>query len=327
MTTLVTGATGFIGSHLVELLLKRKMTVRVLLRKTSSTAWLKGLPVEFMYGDLFDRDALAAAVRNVDYVYHSAGLTKAKTEKEYFHANTTGTTNLLEAALKEAPRIKRFVLVSSQTACGPSPTKSPVTELAPPHPITSYGRSKLAAERECTRLGGSIPVTIVRPPAVFGPRDKDVFEFFNTINKGLQPIVGFGEKYVSLIHVMDLVRGIVLAGESNHAGGQTYFISSREVYDWSTVGEITQKILEKRVIRVRIPEFGVYTIAAFAEFFSLFSRKPALINFEKARDMVQDYWTCDSSKAKHDFGFEQEISLEAGIGETIGWYKEKGWLK
>jgi dihydroflavonol-4-reductase len=326
MKALVTGASGFIGSHIVDLLLSRGHSVRVLLRKTSSTAWLKGLPVEFMYGDLFDVDALQAAARTVDYVYHSAGLTKAKTKEEYFRANTLGTKNLLEATLAGSPGLRRFVLLSSQTAGGPSLSKSPATEEAAPHPITTYGKSKLEAEKETLRYGERIPVTIVRPPAVYGPRDKDVFEFFHTMNKGLQPIVGFNEKYVSLIHVGDLVRGILMAGESDRAVNQTYYISSREVYGWKEVGNITKRLLGRRVLRVRVPEAGVYAVAAFSEFFALFSPKPALINLEKARDMVQDYWTCDSSKAKRDFGYEQEISLEDGIRNSIEWYRDQGWL-
>ena len=326
MKTLVTGASGFIGSHLVELLLARKYAVRVLLRRTSSTAWLKDLPVEYVYGDLFDEQALADAVKDVDYVYHSAGVTKAKTPEEYFRGNATGTRNLLEAVRRHNSGIKRFIQISSQTAAGPSVSMTPITEDAVPHPITTYGKSKLRAEEECHRVASAFPVTIVRPPAVYGPRDKDIFEFFKTVSKGLQPVVGFSEKFVSLIHVSDLVRGFVMAGESERAAGNTYFISSRTTYGWSEIGRITKTIMEKKVLRIRIPEAGVYCIAAVAEVMAKFSPKPALINFEKARDMVQDYWTCDPSKAKRDFGFEEQISLEEGIRNTVEWYRKAGWL-
>ena len=326
MRALVTGATGFIGSHLVELLLKKHYAVRVLLRKTSDTIWLKGLPVEYVYGDLFDEAALQKAVTDVDYVFHSAGVTKAKTKEEYFRGNTEGTKNILEATLHHNPALRRFIQISSQTAAGPSPSKVAVTEEAPCHPITSYGRSKLGAEQLCLAKRDVLPITIVRPPAVYGPRDKDIFEFFNTMGKGLQPMVGLHEKYVSLIHVSDLVRGFVLAAESDVSKGETYFISSRSIYGWKEVGEITRRLLARSVVRLRIPASGVYAIAGVSEFFGLFSKKPVLINIEKAKDMVQDYWTCDSSKAKRDFGYEQEISLEQGIGSTLDWYKERGWL-
>ena len=326
MKVLVTGGNGFIGSHLVELLLSRHYSVRCLVRTTSDLTWVKGLAVEFIHGDLFDHDALRKAVENVDYVFHSAGVTKAKTKEEYYRGNTTGTKNLLEVTRTYNPSLKRFVHVSSQAAVGPSPSRVPIDEDTPAHPITTYGKSKWQAEEECLKVSNTLPVTIVRPPVVYGPRDKDVFEFFHTLKKGLQPTVGFGEKLVSMIHVQDLVRGFVMAAESDVAAGRTYFISSKGVHGWKEIGEAAQNAMNRKALRIRLPESVVYVVAAFAEFFSLFSSKPALINFEKARDMVQDYWTCDASRAKQDFGFEQEISLEEGIRNTVSWYKEHGWL-
>ena len=326
MKALVTGANGFIGSHLVELLLKRNYAVRCLVRRTSDTRWLNGLPVEFCHGDLFDPLALQNAVTGVDYVYHSAGLTKARTKEEYYRANHIGTKNILESVITHNPSVRRFILVSSQTASGPSPGKTPITETVSPHPITTYGKSKLLAEQECLRAVPVLHLTIVRPPAVYGPRDKDIFEYFNTLSKGLQPMVGMREKFVSLIHVTDLVRGFVMAAESERSIGQTYFITSGRAYGWKEVGEIAQRAVGRRAIRIRIPEFGVYGVAAVAELLSLFSSKPALINFEKARDMVQDYWTCDPAKARRDFGFNQEIPLENGIRETVEWYRSHSWL-
>lgn len=326
MIALVTGATGFIGSHLVELLVKKNYAVRVLLRRTSDTAWLQGLPLEYVYGDLYDTDALGRAVAGVDYVYHSAGVTKARSKEEYFRGNTEGVVNVLDAVARHNPGLKRFVQISSQTAAGPSPGITPITEDAPPHPITTYGESKLRAEQACAALRDEIPITVLRPPAVYGPRDKDIYEFFNTMSRGLQPMVGFREKFVSLIHVGDLVRGFVLAAESEKARGGTYFISSGRVYGWKEVGDVTRSVIGKAALRVKVPEAGVYAIAAFSELFGLFSTKPVLINFEKARDMVQNYWTCDSSKAQRDFGYMQEISLEEGIRTTVEWYRSKKWL-
>jgi dihydroflavonol-4-reductase len=326
MRALVTGASGFIGSHLVDLLLAKKYEVRVLLRRTSSLEWLKDLPIEFVYGDLFSADALQQAVAGVDYVYHSAGLTKAKTPEIYLRANAEGTRNLLEAVKTRNPGIKRFVQISSQAAVGPSPGATPVNENTDPAPLTSYGKSKWMAEQECHRFFSDFPVTIVRPPAVFGPRDRDIFEFFHTVAKGIQPMVGFSEKYLSLIHARDLVRGFVMAGESPRGAGETYFITSKRYYGWKEIGDLTSHILGKRVLRVRIPQFGVFAIAAIAEGLATFSSKPALVNFEKARDMVQGYWTCDHQKAARDLGFEQELTLEQGIQDTIDWYRQMRWL-
>jgi dihydroflavonol-4-reductase len=324
---LVTGGTGFVGSHLIDLLLEKGYAVRCLIRKTSDTKWLAGKPVEFVYGDLFDDNALHDAVSGVDYIYHSAGVTKAKHKEEYYRGNSTGTRNLLRATQQHNSTLRRFVHISSQAAVGPSESRTPIAEDRPAKPLTTYGKSKWMAEEECLAMMNHLPITIVRPPVVFGERDKDVFEFFNTYNKGLQPLVGFSEKLVSMIHVVDLVRGIVMAGECAKAVGQTYFVASERQYGWMEIGEATRAAMNKSAVRIRLPEFVVYVVAAFAEFFSLFSSKAALINFEKARDMVQNYWTCDASKAKRDCGYVQNISLEAGIERTVRWYKEQGWLK
>lgn len=326
MIALVTGASGFIGSHLVDHLLSKGYSVRVLLRKTSSQEWLSNLPVEVIYGDLFTESGLHDAARSIDYVYHSAGLTKAKTPDEYFRANATGTRNLLLATQKASPALKRFVHVSSQAAVGPSSSLTPIDESVTPHPLTTYGRSKRAAEQECAQMMDSLPITIVRPPAVFGPRDRDILEFFSTVNRGLQPIVGFSAKYISLIHVTDLVRGSVMAGESPNSIGKSYFISSKRAYNWQEIGDLTSRIMGKKVIRLRIPEPAVYFIAAIAEALAFFSPKPALVNLEKARDMVQQYWTCDSSRALSDFGYEQQIDLEEGLRNTVEWYRARRWI-
>ena len=323
---LVTGGNGFIGSHLVDHLLTNGHAVRVFVRKTSDLRWLTGRKIELVYGDLFDADALRRAVTGVQFIYHLAGVTKAKTPEGFIRANTTGTVNILEAVRAHNKRLRRFIHISSQTASGPSPTRTPITEDHSPQPITTYGWSKLRSEEACAEFFKDFPVTILRLPAVFGPRDRDIFEFFHTLDNGLQPMVGFHEKYISLVHVADVVRGTIMAAGCPDAAGETYFLSSKESYGWREIGDVARRVMGKLVLRVHVPEFGVYAIAAVGELMAKFSRKPALISFEKARDMVQDNWTCSSAKAKRDFGYEQEISLEEGIRDTVAWYKMEGWL-
>ncbi len=326
MKAVVTGASGFIGSHLVDRLLAGGHGVRVLVRTTSRLEWLEDQRLERVIGDLYDEGALRRAVTGVDYVYHLAGITRAKKPDEYFRANQLGTRNLLEAVRDVAPPLRRFVHVSSQTAVGPSPTIAPINETARPQPLTNYGRSKWAAEQECHQFRNLFPVTIVRPPAVFGPRDRDIFEFFKTVSRGLLPVAGLTDKYISLIHSADLVRGIIMAAESQKSIGETYFISSDRPYSWKEVGDIASRTIGRKVLRVRIPEPFIYAIAGVAEALALFSTSPALVNIEKARDMVQEYWTCDSSRASRDFGYRQELSLEEGIRDTVAWYRAHGWL-
>jgi len=327
MRILITGANGFIGSHLTESLNKRGHQLRCLVRNTSDLTWIKNLPIEYIYGDLFDEDAMKKAVKDVECIYHLAGVTKSKTKAGYYRGNHLATKNLLEITLATNPSLKRFVHVSSQAAVGPSLEGKPIDEQTPFHPITTYGLSKMEAEKECLKMMDRLPLTIVRPPAVYGPRDKDVFEFFHVISKGLHPLIGFSDKYVSLIHVKDLVDGILSAGENPKALGQTYFISSEGYYNWKQLGEITSKIMGKKVIRVKIPAACVYTVAAFAQFFSVFSSKPAVLNIEKGKDIVQNAWTCDIAKARKELGFKETMTIEEGIKNTVDWYRQKGWIK
>src|ERR1041385_6545659 len=327
MRVLITGATGFIGSHIAEALHRKGYQLRCLVRRTSDLTWLNKLPIEYHYGDLFDIDALRTAARDVDYIYHVAGLTKAKTKEEYFRSNHLATKNILSAVADANPNLKRFIHISSQAAVGPSDPGKPIDEQTPFHPITTYGISKMEAEKECLKMMDTFPITIARPPAVYGPRDKDVFEFFNTMNKGLQPMIGFNDKTVSLIHVADLVKGTILAGERPEALRQTYFISSERFYKWKEIGEVTARVMQKKGLRLHIPVSLVYTIAAVSELFSMVTGKAVLLNWEKAKDIVQDAWTADTSKAKKDLGFRESFSLEEGVRNTVEWYREQGWLK
>ena len=327
MLVLITGATGFIGSHLAEELHRKGYKLRCLVRKTSNLVWLKHLPIEYVYGDLFDAEMLRKSVEGVDYVYHVAGVTKSKDREGYFRGNHIATRNLLDAVREVKPDLKRFVLVSSLAAVGPSLDGRPVDETTPYHPITSYGESKMEAEKECLQLADSIPVSVVRPPAVYGPRDKDIFAFFDTMNKGLAPMIGFREKTVSLIHVADLIKGIVLAGEIPDAVGKVYFISSEKYYTWKEIGEITGRVMHKPGFGLRIPVTLVYTIAGVSELFSMVTGRAVLLNWEKATDIVQDAWTCDISRAKKDLGFKESFSIEEGIRNTVAWYRQEGWLK
>ena len=328
MRVFITGSSGFIGSHLVEALHAKGYTLRCLVRRTSNLSWIKHLPIEYVYGDLFDQELLQQAVRDIDIVYHLAGITKARTAEEYFQGNQVATRNLLNAVIDSRSAIKKFVHVSSQTVVGPSLHGAPVDESVPFHPITTYGRSKMEAELECLRVQEKIPITIVRAPAVYGPRDKDVFEFFKAMSRGLQPMIGFNNKSVSLVHAKDLVDGMILAGENEKSAGQTYFVASERYYNWKEVGEVTARIMEKKfVLRLRIPEFLVYAIAGVSQFVGAIQRKPVVLNIEKARDIVQDAWTCSIAKAKRDLGYTESFTLEEGIRNTVHWYRQQGWIK
>lgn len=323
---LVTGANGFVGSHLVEALLHKGYQVRCLVRKTSDLKWLSGLNVEYVYGDLADKESLKAAVAGVDLIFHSAGLTKAKSRDEYFKANAEGTRNLIQACVKENPDLKRFVYVSSQAAVGPGIDEKPLNEQASCRPITYYGESKLEGEKFVLQHVSELPITIVRPPAVYGPRDTDVLGFFKVANSGFRITFGLGESFITLVYVKDLVDGLILAAESPKSIGQTYFVAGDRVYSWREAFTIMGKVLEKRTIPLRIPKSLVYFLAFFSESFFRLIGKAAVLNIQKAREITQRYWGLDVSKAKAHFGFSPRFDLEKGAQETVRWYKEKGWL-
>ena len=326
MVSVVTGGTGFVGSHLVDLLLEKGHTVKCIVRKTSNLRWLEGKPVEIIDSGLYDKEKLKEVLKDADYLFHVAGVVKAKKWEDYYNGNVTPAKNLLEALVEVNPQIKRVIVVSSQTVSGPAKDGKPVTEEMEPKPITRYGKSKLEEEKLVLSFKEKLPITIVRPPAVYGERDTEIYLFFKTYKQGLMTKVGFDRKLVSIINVKDLVKGIFMAATSPKAEGEIYFITSKEFYDWDQIGDVTAKAFGKKALKISLPHFLVYGVAVIAEFFSLFSSKAATFNIEKARDFVQKYWICSPEKAKRDFGFVQEISLEEGIKQTIDWYKREKWL-
>lgn len=327
MHVLITGATGFVGSHLAEGLHHRGHHLKCLVRKTSDLRWLRHLSVEYVYGDFFDDDTLRRAASDVDVIYHVAGVVASKTKKGFYEGNQATTRNILRAVHQHNPTLSRFVHVSSLTAVGPRADGQAVNEQTPYRPITTYGKSKMEAEKEVLKYDGILPWTIVRPPAVYGPRDTATFDFFYAASKGIIPLVGFDKKLVSLVHVNDLVEGIILAGEKPEGKNQIYFIGSERYYDWEEIGDTTLRVLARKAIKIRLPEFLVFAIAGMAGVFSVFSKKPSVLNWEKGRDMVQKAWTCDISKAKAELGYREKFSLADGIQETIAWYRKEGWMK
>ncbi len=326
LIALVTGASGFVGSHLVDYLLNKGFIVRCIVRKTSSLKWLNGKEVELFYCGLNDKEGLKKAFEGVDYVFHVAGVVKSKNPEGYFLGNVETTRNLLEVAVEFRDKIKKFLVVSSQTVSGPSLDGKPVDENKACKPITTYGKSKLAEEELAKKYMAQLPITICRAPAVYGERDTEILIFFKTFNSGLMTTIGFSKKLISLIHVRDLVEGFYLAAISEKSAGQIYFISSEKYYTWQEIGEITSKVLNKKPFSVKVPHSIVFVIAVIAQFFAMFSSKPATLNIEKAKDITQQFWICNTGKAVRDLGYHQKISIQEGIKRTCDWYKKEGWI-
>ncbi len=325
-SALVTGANGFVGSHLAEHLLKKGYHVRCLVRETSNLRWLCDLKVEYHYGDVRDKSSLQGAFRDCDYVFHVAGITKGTDEKLYFDANTRGTENVMQVCLAENSNLKRFVYLSSQAAVGPNPDQHPLNEEADCHPITPYGKSKLEAESTVLQHEHRIPVTIIRPPAVYGPRDDELLLAFKIINWGIKPQIGLKAGSVSMCYVGDLVEGITLCAESQKSIGQIYFIADEKIYSWKEATSIIAQVLKRKTISIRFPRTLVLLLAFISELFSKFSNQPALLNRYKANELLQRYWICDTSKLKTDLGFRTKVGLQEGSQMTVEWYKTNNWL-
>ncbi len=215
MKTLVTGGTGFIGSHLIEKLCSKNIEVKCMAKDYLNSDQFKKLNVEFINGDLSNGKLPENLLEDVDNIYHVAGVTHAKSKIDFYNGNYIATKNLIESCIHNNPKIKRFIYVSSLTAVGPSINGAKVNESTPYHPISDYGISKMMAEYEVLKYRNKIPVSVVRPSAVYGPRDKDWYMYAKSIKNGIQLLIGFSKKYVNLIYIDDLIDGIVKAGENN----------------------------------------------------------------------------------------------------------------
>lgn len=326
MKALITGGTGFIGSFLVEKLLQKGYEIFCLIRKISNLKWLNKLPVQYVYGDVTLLESLTAAVQGVDYVFHLGGLTKALKPADYFYVNTQGTANLLTACSKENSNLKKFIFVSSLAASGPSLDGQPLTELSPAAPLTPYGKSKAEAEKLVLSYQEKFPVTILRPPPVYGPRDVDVFEIFKYVNQRIKLRLRGPERLTSMIYVHDLVNGIILVAEKKQANGQTYFLTDGGYYSWEQINNLIEKALNKRAFSITLPILMLDAAAELSEWIAKLSRKASVLNRPKALEMKQQFWICSNEKAKKELGFSPQFTLEKGIIETVRWYQNAGWL-
>lgn len=324
---LITGATGFIGSHLVDAFLEKGDEVRVLVRASSLSQSLKGKRIEVVKGDYGDIESLKKAVKDVDYIYHVAGVTKALDEKTYIEGNVTATENLLKAAIETNSTLKRFLHVSSGAAAGPSPSaEEPIDETAPPKPVTLYGKAKLQAEEVCKRFYGKLPITIVRPSIIYGERDKDLLEHFKAVKSGIIPIFGTAEKKYDYLYVKDLIEGMTAAAESEKTKGEIYFLSGK-AHSWEEVGEVAKKALGKSfAIKLILPDWLSATVAAIVEDVNKAQGKISILNRDRARDGKERYWTFSTKKAKQHFNFVQKTPLEEGFQRTVNWYQENRWI-
>ncbi len=324
---LVTGATGFVGSHLAERLIQSGAEVRCIVRRSSSLRYLPGSGVDLYYGDLSTGAGLEETVEGVRTVFHVAGVTKAILPDEYYRGNLAATENLLRACEERGAADLRFVHVSSLAAVGPSPEGDPLDEDADPHPLTDYGKSKLAAERAVRSSRLAENAVIVRPPVVYGPRDTDVFEVFRSVSRGLMVRIGRAESLFSFVYVKDLAEALAAAAESPCAAGRTYFAANPDPVTWTHFGAMAAGIMGRRVRDIALSPDVALAAGWLAEVVSKLRKKPGIISRDKVLEAQCRYWVCGTARARRDLGFSPTRSLRDGMVETLAWYKDAGWLK
>lgn len=325
MKVLITGASGFIGSHLVERLLRQGYDVSCLRRKDSDVRWLESLNVRFVSGDCCDRASLNDCVKGFDYVFHLAGLIKANSEMEFYRVNEKGTQNLIEAIDRHNSNIKRFVYLSTLSAHGPAlKNNSLPSENGVPHPVSDYGKSKLRGEDVVIRYSSKVPVCILRPSVVYGPRDRQLYLIFKFINKGFVPY--WGEGHTSLVYIDDLINAIMLSIESEVAVGKVYFISDGTVYSNSQIIDEIASALGKKAFKVRLPRVLLPVIGVLAEGVGKITGKTTMINKDKMREIMYNDWVCDITNARIELGFNPAVGIKEGMRWTADWYRIHRWI-
>ena len=326
MKTLVTGATGFIGTHLVKALVEKGIDVRCLARKASNTKNIEVFNVEIFYGDLLDEQSLEKALEEIEVIYHLAGEVFSSQKRRYYQVNLGGLNNLLAACLKNP--VRKIIHFSSIASVGPNPTrKTPVSEVTACQPIVPYGVSKLRGEYAIKHFSKEygLPTVIIRPPVVYGPgvsKSSRVLTFLNLINKGLFRVVGDGENLISLCYIDNLIHGVLLAEAAKNAEGETYFIADERPY---TINEIVEAIAREEGKKLPKNHLPIWV----AEILSIGLMVPSKVfgfTSPLSRDTMKQLkysWFADISKAKKDLGYKPIVNFKDGIRATVNWFQNE----
>jgi len=320
---LVTGGTGFIGSHLVEALVSRNWQVLCLVRTKSRTRFLQSLPVEIVRGDPRDSAFLERAVEDQDYVFHLAARIRSAPKKVYQDANHFFTRNLAEACLRNRSGIKRFVYVSSIAAAGPSAGSSYSDESQPASPTSEYGRTKLKGEECLKRLAERLPSTIIRPPNVYGPRQKETGMLIKIIRSRVVPMLSSDREKTSLIYVKDLIQGIILAALSVRTINQIYYLTDEKGYSWRHLILAMKREILGSSFFLPIPEPVIALLASCADLYNRIGKHRVYFGKRVWRALIETPWLFTSRKAARDFGFRARYTLNEGIAETVHYHKKR----
>ncbi|MBP5778215.1 MAG: NAD(P)-dependent oxidoreductase [Prevotella sp.] len=331
MKILITGASGFIGSFIVEEALRRGFETWAAMRKSSSKAYLQDERIHFIKLNLNSKEQLVEQLKgkDFDYVVHAAGVTKCLNKADFHRINTEGTKNLAEALLEVKMPLKRFVFVSSLSVFGAIKERMPYDEIREsdtPQPNTAYGRSKLAAEQYLDSVGSRLPYIILRPTGVYGPREKDYFIMAKSIKQHSDFAVGYQRQDITFVYVTDVVQAIFLALEKGE-NGRKYFLSDGEVYQSTTFSDLIHEELGRPWwIRITAPVWVLRIVTFFGEYVGRITGKVTALNNDKYNILKQRNWRCDIEPACRELGYEPKVQLKEGVKTTIKWYKDHGWL-
>ena len=331
MKILITGASGFIGSFIVEEALRRGFETWAAVRKSSSKAFLQDERIHFIELNLSSKEQLVEQLKEhqFDYVVHAAGVTKCLNKADFHRINTEGTKHLVEALLEVKMPLKRFVFVSSLSVFGAIKEKLPYDEIREddtPQPNTEYGRSKLATEQYLDSLGTRLPYIILRPTGVYGPREKDYFMMAKSIKQHIDFAVGFQRQDITFVYVTDVVQAIFLALEKGETG-RKYFLSDGEVYQSTTFSDLIHEELGRPWwLRITAPTWVLRIITFFGEYVGRMTGKVTALNNDKYNILKQRNWRCDITPARKELGFEPQVKLKEGVKRTIKWYQDNKWL-
>ena len=324
MKVLVTGASGFVGSHLVEQLLKEKYEVVALVRRTSNLIWLDTRKIELRYGEINEKPLAREILSGIDAVIHCAGLVRSIQPEDFYRINHLGTAQLLKTIKQQCPGLKKFIFISSQAVYGPAKTFR-YKKVGEEAPVSDYGKSKLLAEQELKKYSGQINWTIFRPASVYGPRDRDIRIFFQLINRGWR-LQTLSAKFFQLVFVSDLAKIIVRDLGRTDNSGQIYFVAEPEPYSLNDIGKIIALAAGKKTIPLIIPDFLFLLAGRISEFAATILKQPATFNYQKSRELIQRFWLADTSETLKDFPDFCWTQLTEGAKITYNWYRENQCL-
>ena len=314
------------GSHILDSLRQHKLDTAVLLRGTSDRRFLEPHlgRMEVRLGSITDRDSLLTATKGITHVVHCAGLTKALKVSELYEINHLGTRNLVDALNAQTTPAQRLLHISSLAAAGPATPENPAREDAPPRPVSEYGKSKLAGELE-VRERCRAPFTIIRPPAVYGPRDTGFLSMFKAVRSHLLPRPAKAQA-LSLAYAKDLAEAVVACLVHPGTAGKTYFVASPEIVTSRSISEEIAAQMNRRTIPFPTPTPVLWAVCLLQQIVSKVTRRASLLNLQKYEELRASGWVCNPSKLLSDIGFACDTRLKQGIAETLAWYTREHWL-